>query len=274
MNEVFISYAWGGESEAIADSLEQTLSAQGIKLIRDKTELGYKSLIREFMQQIGRGKCVIAVISDKYLKSKNCMFELLEISKNGDFYDRIFPIVLKDARIYNAIERLNYIKYWEDKIKELDEGMRGVSLANLQGFREEIDLYTEIRNKIAGLVDILQNMNTLSPEMHREADFKEVIAAIGQRLSKDTEEMRQENYGGQNFQTKVEGGTVYIGTNYIDQTPKPIETAAKNPDALKLWREKLAYLQSQEAIASNPAVKFELNQQIEECKRKIEELES
>ena len=37
------------------------------------------------MQQIGQGKCVIAVISDSYLKSENCMFELVEIAKNGIF---------------------------------------------------------------------------------------------------------------------------------------------------------------------------------------------
>jgi DNA mismatch repair ATPase MutS len=174
MSEVFISYAWGGESEEITNTLETTFQEKGIKLVRDKTDLGYKGLIKQFMQQIGQGKCVVVIISDKYLRSKNCMYELLEISRNGEFYDRIFPIVLSDAKIYKAIERLNYIKYWESEIKELNQAMKEVDLANLQGFREEIDLYTEIRNKIASLVDILQNMNTLTPEMHQKADFSEL----------------------------------------------------------------------------------------------------
>lgn len=78
----------------------------------------------------------IAVISDKYLESPNCMFELVEIAKNGKFYDRIFPIVLADAEIYKPIARLKYIKHWEEQIKELDEGMKEVGAANLQGFRE------------------------------------------------------------------------------------------------------------------------------------------
>ncbi|MBD2562385.1 MULTISPECIES: leucine-rich repeat domain-containing protein [Nostoc] len=180
--EIFISYAWGGESEQFVNQLDETLQSKGIKIIRDKRDLGYKGLIKGFMKRIGRGKCAIAVISDKYLKSPNCMFELVQIAKNGKFYDRIFPIVLADAQIYNPIERIKYIKHWEDKIKELDEAMKGVSAANLQGFREEIDQYTEIRNTIAELTNLLKDMNTLTPDIHSKSDFEELLNAIAHRL--------------------------------------------------------------------------------------------
>ncbi|MGF2011026.1 COR domain-containing protein [Nostoc sp. DedVER01b] len=180
--EIFISYAWGGESEQFVNQLDETFQAKGIKIIRDKRNLGYKGLIKAFMERIGRGKCAIAVISDKYLKSPNCMFELVQIAKNGQFYDRIFPIVLADAQIYKPIARLKYIKHWEDEIKELDEGMKGVSAANLQGFREEIDQYTEIRNTIAELTNLLKDMNTLTPDIHSKSEFEELLNAIAQRL--------------------------------------------------------------------------------------------
>ena len=180
--EIFISYAWGGESEQFVNQLDQTLQTKGIKIIRDKRDLGYKGLIKAFMERIGRGKCAIAVISDKYLKSPNCMFELVQIAKNGEFYDRIFPIVLADAQIYKPVARLKYIKHWEEQIKELDEGMKGVSAANLQGFREEIDQYTEIRNTIAELTNLLKDMNTLTPDIHSESEFKDLINAIAVRL--------------------------------------------------------------------------------------------
>ena len=180
--EIFISYAWGGDSEQFVNQLDQILQAEGIKIIRDKSELGYKRLIKAFMERIGRGKCAIAVISDKYLKSPNCMFELVQIAKNGEFYDRIFPIVLADAQIYKPVARLKYIKHWEEEIKELDEGMREVSAAYLQGFREEIDQYTEIRNTIAELTNLLKDMNTLTPDIHSESEFKDLINAIAVRL--------------------------------------------------------------------------------------------
>jgi formylglycine-generating enzyme required for sulfatase activity len=42
---------------------------------------------------------------------------------------------------------------------------------------------------------------------------------------------------------------------------------------LKSWQERLSYLQAQEAIAASPSQKFELEQQIAECHRKIQELQ-
>ncbi|WP_427158351.1 leucine-rich repeat domain-containing protein [Aliinostoc sp. HNIBRCY26] len=180
--EIFISYAWGGESETYVNHLDEVLQTKGITIIRDKRNLGYKGLIKAFMEKIGRGKCVIAVISDKYLKSPNCMFELVQIAKNGEFYDRIFPIVLADAQIYKPVARIKYIKHWEDQIKELDEAMKGVSAANLQGFREEIDQYTEIRNTIAELTNLLKDMNTLTPDIHSESEFEELLQAISNRI--------------------------------------------------------------------------------------------
>ncbi|MBN4002838.1 COR domain-containing protein, partial [Nostoc sp. LPT] len=180
--EIFISYAWDGESEQFVNQVDETFQAKGIKIIRDKRDLGYKGLIKAFMKRIGRGKCAIAVISDKYLKSPNCMFELVQIAKNGEFYNRIFPIVLADAQIYKPVARLKYIKYWEDEIKELDEEMKKVGAANLQGFREEIDQYTEIRNTIAELTNLLKDMNTLTPDIHSESDFESLLNAIAQRL--------------------------------------------------------------------------------------------
>ncbi|MDM8549425.1 TIR domain-containing protein [Desulfobacterales bacterium HSG2] len=181
--EIFISYAWGGESEKLVDQLDQTLQKKGILIIRDKRDLGFKGRIREFMERIGRGRCVIVVISEKYLKSENCMFELLRIAENGDFYDRIFPIVLEDAGIYKPVERIKYIRHWEKQAKELDEAMKGVSSANLQGFREDIDLYTKIRHTIAKLTDILKDMNTLTPEIHSESGFDELIRTIERKIA-------------------------------------------------------------------------------------------
>ncbi|HEY9646912.1 MAG TPA: COR domain-containing protein [Chroococcidiopsis sp.] len=181
--EVFVSYAWGGESEQIVNQLDRAFQQRGITLIRDKRDLGFKGRIKDFMQQIGRGKAVVAVISEKYLKSENCMYELVQIAENGAFYDRIFPIVLSDANIYKPVQRIRYIKYWEDQIAELDEAIKSVGAANLQGIRDDIDSYTQIRATIAELTNILKDMNTLTPEMHTESEFEEIFEAIATKLA-------------------------------------------------------------------------------------------
>jgi len=180
--EVFLSYAWGDDSEEFANRLDQAFQQKGISIIRDKRDLGYKGMIKEFMERIGQGKCVIAVISDKYLKSPNCMFELIHVVKNGNFYDRIFPIILNDAQIYDPVYRIEYIKYWEDKKKKLTEAIGKVSPEYLQGIREEIDHYTDIRNTIAELTNILKNMNTLTPDIHSRSDFEALVESINSWL--------------------------------------------------------------------------------------------
>ena len=190
-HQVYISYAWGGESERIVNELDADLQAKGIMVVRDKRDLGFKGMIREFMQQIGRGHAVIVVISDKYLKSPNCMFELVEIARNKDLYERVFPIVLADADIYNPVNRIKYIKYWEGKLQELNEAIRSVNAANLQGITEEMNSYDDIRDNISNLTFFLKDMNTLTPEMHENTNFASLITTLEKRLAQARTEMRE-----------------------------------------------------------------------------------
>jgi hypothetical protein len=91
--------------------------------------------------------------------------------------------VLADANIYKSTERIKYVQYWEQQIQELDEAMKSVGSAKLQGFREDIDLYTDIRNTIAGLTDTLKDMNALSPEEHRQSGFAALIEAVERKMA-------------------------------------------------------------------------------------------
>ena len=181
-HSVFISYAWGAEREEIVNQIDKALQTRGIKIVRDKRALGYKGSISEFMERIGQGNCVIVVISDKYLRSPNCMFELVEIADGKQFHDRIFPVVLNDANIYDPVKRVEYVRFWETKRAELADAMRTLDPANLQGIRDDMDLYDRIRDKISGLTSILKDMNTLTPDMHRESDFNEVYEGVVKRM--------------------------------------------------------------------------------------------
>ena len=54
-------------------------------------------------------------------------------------------------------------------------------------------------------------------------------------------------------------------------SPEPPSAAQPNP-AVKIWQDKLVYLQRQEAISADAAQKFAISKQIEECQQKIVEL--
>lgn len=184
--EIFISYAWGKDLEAIVNKLYDTLVSKNYNVVRDKVNLGYKGNIRDFMQRLGGGSAIIIVISKKYLESHNCMFEALQIKEQGDLERRIFPIVLSDANIYNIITRLQYCKYWDDKIIELQDAIKSMTdLGYLQTTTGELNLYKDIRRFIDEFTGIVQNMNALTPEMHQDADFEALTDALDELFAQD-----------------------------------------------------------------------------------------
>ena len=214
---VFISYAWGDEREEIVNQLEGSLKKRGLKIVRDKRELEYKGVISEFMERIGRGNCVIVVVSDKYLRSPNCMFELVEIAENKKFKERIFPIVLADANIYDPVKRIEYVKYWEDKRAELAKAIKKLDPANLQGIREDMDLYDRIRDNISGLSSTLKDMNALTPQMHRDSDFEILYDAIEKRIKESPAPKRnktsKETKPGKSARDGIHINSIEIGGN-------------------------------------------------------------
>lgn len=178
-NEIVVSYAWGGESECIVDELEQAFAQRGIHVVRDKKDLAYKGSIEEFEQRIGQGKCIVLVISDKYLRSEHCMFELVEAGKNENLRARIFPIVLADAQIYKAIDRISYINYWDEQIRQLDQAIKGVRVGtNLSSFTANLDKYESIRARFDRLTNLLVGMNALTPDEHATKGFSTLIHAV------------------------------------------------------------------------------------------------
>ena len=180
--EVFVSYAWTDESSALVDKLQQAFAPTGIRLIRDREEMRYKGSIRSFMQRLGQGNCIVLIISEKYLKSENCMFELTEIAKSQALRKRIFPIVLPDANIYKPISRVRYIKYWDEQKQELAEALKSVSGDNLTNLQAELNTYSEIRRLFDGIADTLKDMNALTPTQHEDSAFDELIRRVRAQL--------------------------------------------------------------------------------------------
>ena len=176
--EVFVSYAWTEESHKWStDSKAHSISrASGCYATAKKCDTG--DSIREFIRRIGQGKCVVVVISEKYLKSENCMFEMLEIAQAGALRERIFPIVLPDAGIYKATGRVKYVSYWEDQIRELDDALKTVRGDNLTRLQEDLNLYSEIRRLFDRIADTLRDMNALSPKQHETSGFEELTRRI------------------------------------------------------------------------------------------------
>ncbi|MFN8303367.1 MAG: COR domain-containing protein [Saprospiraceae bacterium] len=191
--KVYFSYAWGderekGESrEKLVNDLYESLENEGFcHLKRDKKDAKYRSSLREFMGEIGRSDFIITVISDKYLKSPNCMYEMLQIfrksgSETDGFREKIFPVILEDANIYDPIDRLDYVGYWQQRCKKLEQKIAEVGLSAARSAVPDFDLYLEIQQQIGLLANVLADIITLEPQVLRTDDFAEIKNAIRQR---------------------------------------------------------------------------------------------
>lgn len=193
---VYVSYAWrgadgaGADSEETVNEIEKRLKQAQIPLIRDKNDLGYKGSITEFMREIGAANAVIVVISRKYLLSANCMFELLEMARNGDLHDRLFPVVLDDAKIYAPEAQLDYSKYWEERKTALQEKSREQGAEYQAPIYESIDLFADYRREILRLLQLISSWNTLTRDLHREEQYESLIRALRTTLGNSTAPQR------------------------------------------------------------------------------------
>ena len=88
--------------------------------------------ISTFMDRIGQGAVngrVCVLLSEKYLKSPYCMYELFDVWRNcredgGTFIDRTRVLVLPSAKIRTAVELAQYAIHWQRKFKETDALVR------------------------------------------------------------------------------------------------------------------------------------------------------
>lgn len=187
-NVVLVSYAWGGESEHTVDELERAFAARSINIMRDKKDIDYKDSFEMFEQYIGRGQCVVIVISDKYLRSEHCMHELVEVDKNREMRSRIFPIVLADARIYKAVDRLSYIKYWDQQIEQFNQAIKQIDMmTNLASIAANLEKYVLIRANFDRLIALLSDMNALTPDVHTANGFSTLIGAVEYALAEKSQ---------------------------------------------------------------------------------------
>lgn len=130
---LFISYSWDNKDVAIY--IEKELSHLYC-IIRDDNNLHDGDDLVAFMKSIRKQDQVILIISDPYLKSQNCMFELIEVFKDDEldnFIKRIHFLVLDSANnVFSIIEHIDYIKYWTDAEEKYDEIIETIPVKNIK----------------------------------------------------------------------------------------------------------------------------------------------
>lgn len=171
--KIFISYSWSDDE--LANDIDNKFAKIGINLVRDRRDLKYKSSIKEFMKQIRQGDFALIIISDNYLKSSNCMYEVTEFIKDENYKERILPILKNDAKIFKAIERNQYIRYWQNEYMKLKEELSDIDEANKIDYIRELIRYEKIQRELPDFMSNISDMNLITCDTHiTEEDFDKI----------------------------------------------------------------------------------------------------
>ena len=163
MNLVYVSYARTPESGKLVDKLEKAFLSQGVELQRDVSSMSYGDSISAFMKQMGQGEAIVVVLSDDYLRSEYCLFELLEASRHSEFAERVFPLVMTGTPIIDAADSLRYYGHWEAKEQELIAKRNELPRQDhLENINRTIDLYHDIRSAFDWVKGVLTDKNVLT----------------------------------------------------------------------------------------------------------------
>ena len=192
---LFVSYAWKDNDatdsinrETVVDWLEKfsgLSQEKSLQFYRDHNDLKFGDSIDSFMTRIGKGKILIRVISDKYLKSRYCMTEALRMDKYSDNEQRIFTVIWEDANLKNEIK---YRDYWREKCQSILEDIEK-KLDN-DNYDHAVDIYrflpkfiNRLNDEISlriGQNDFIANGQTGDIEIieTRKKEFEEFVNAI------------------------------------------------------------------------------------------------
>lgn len=164
----YVSYAWGRDAEGRSleekvDLLMTQAADRNVTILRDRNVLRIGDSIRGFMNNIGDGDRIFVVLSDKYLKSPYCMYELYAIwyrsgADPGAFFDRVCLWVHPDITMRDMGDRMRYALHWKQRHEALDKqqrklGLDGLSDEDIAEYRYIAEFHRSVSKILFSLFD-------------------------------------------------------------------------------------------------------------------------
>lgn len=170
---VFVSYNHG--SSDFVDKIEKSLA--GIcNIKRDKNEIGDWESISDFMKTIRKEDFAVLVISDSYLKSTACLFEVIQLMKDENWDKHTMYVIMDDAKtLFNLGGQLDYIQYWENHYKDIYKKIEQLPLESAHKQIEQLNKITTIKKEIGEFLNKVSDAKTPSTD--------EVISRIKHRIN-------------------------------------------------------------------------------------------
>jgi hypothetical protein len=173
---IFISYNWN--NKVTATKLYQFLRANGYSPSIDDHNLAYKDSISTFMESIRASDFAVLIISDEYLKSENCMIEVLHVLKDRNSHDKILPIRHEDVKIFKSSDRIKYVEFWRSRVKELEGMLSNIDPTTAIEEFKRLKQTKRIHEEIGDFLTNISDMITNTIEEQEKTSYKNIINFI------------------------------------------------------------------------------------------------
>lgn len=174
---IFLSYCW--KQSAAAEKIFMDLSQAGVNVKKDDHQLSYRDSIHDYMGSIRKDDFAVVLISDDFLRSKNCMNEMMNLFKEENAANRILPVLIEGTAIYRPKDRAVYLKYWEQELKNLQQEIADIPPYKSLSLHDEVKTVTEISIMIDGFLSMLVKEKNIYLGDLQANGYKELYQKIG-----------------------------------------------------------------------------------------------
>ncbi|WP_158971946.1 toll/interleukin-1 receptor domain-containing protein [Paraglaciecola sp. L3A3] len=174
---IFISYSWSDTK--IADEIESDLSQFQLNLVRDVRDIEYKSSITSFMEKIRDTDFAILLVSEDYLKSKNCLKEVIHLLKEKEYKHKILPIIVGNPSIYNAEGRVLHTRHWLEEKNKLEKLINSLPATAIINEIQELKVLESISSNINEFLSYISDIKNVTFSELKGESYKSLIESIG-----------------------------------------------------------------------------------------------
>lgn len=170
---IFISYNWMNKTPA--KNLYDFLVANGFSPSMDDHNLSYKGRISSFMESIRGADFAVLIISDEYLKSENCMTEVIHVLNDRDSAKKILPIRHEDVKIFKSADRIKYVEYWRSQVEDRESLLHGIDVTSAIEEIKKLKVAKRIYQDIGDFLSDIADMITTTIEEQEKTAYKSLL---------------------------------------------------------------------------------------------------
>ena len=198
--KVAVSYAWkteaGGASAGQVEAFCQFLAARDVAVLRDVQGMKLGDSLSGFMREIGTSRFLCVFLSEPYLRSPNCMYELLVAWETGRHQPEVLRKQMKvwvmpDARdTYKPEGRIKWTEFWKGERDRMaprirDHAADGLDPAELEAFKRVARFADAVDGILCFIADTLSPTSIDELQNWAAAEFPAPTAEDEARMAEE-----------------------------------------------------------------------------------------